>query len=343
MIVFRADGNSQIGSGHVMRCLSIAEAARDLGEKCIFITASDDMTSVIKEKSFDNIVLNTDYREMESEDILPALKAFTKPIVFVDSYYVSKEYLKALKVYCEENGGKLIYMDDVKKFAYPCDTLINYQIHGRIDEYDRIYEGGRKPKYIIGTNYVPLRKEFLSLKDREVKKQANSILVSTGGSDPEHLTIELMRIAKHSNKTFHFVVGAVNSDRPLIEQEAENCTNISLHVNVKNMSELMQICDVAISASGSTLYELCATQTPAVTFVLAENQIPIAEGFSSKEIIHNCGDVRELGAHELAGILMNEAMLLCDNYDRRQSLSGVMKAVVDGNGASRILKEILDS
>lgn len=74
MIVFRADGNSEIGSGHVMRCLSIAEVARDLGEECIFITSSDDMTSVIKGKSFDNIVLNTDYREMESEGILLALR-----------------------------------------------------------------------------------------------------------------------------------------------------------------------------------------------------------------------------------------------------------------------------
>lgn len=341
MIIFRADGNSQIGSGHIMRCLAIAEAAKDRGEECTFITASDDMASVIKSKSFDNLVLNTDYRDMESEDIIPVLKAFSASTVVVDSYYVSEKYLKILKDYCKEHGGKLIYLDDIKKFAYPCNLLINYQIHARIDEYNRIYEKEQRPEYFVGTNYVPLRKEFVSLPNRKVKERADSVFVTTGGSDSQHLAMELVKIAKQSDKTFHFVIGAVNKDKKLIEREAENCPNIHLHVNAKNMSELMQMCDVAISASGSTLYELCATQIPSVTFVVADNQSLIAEGFSSKDIIHNCGDVRELGSQKLAKLLIQEALMLCDNYDRRCMLSETMKSVVDGFGVSRILNAIM--
>lgn len=343
MIFFRTDGNSQIGAGHIMRCLSIAEMARENGKKCIFITASDDMTSVIKDKLFDNIVLKSDFRNMESENIIPILREYTNPTIIVDSYYVSKAYLKSIKRYCEENGGKLIYIDDIKKYAYPCNVLINYQIHGSIGEYNSIYEDEEKPKFIVGTNYVPLRKEFLSSINRNINEKADNIIVTTGGSDPEHLTIELVKIAKNINKTFHFVIGAVNADRNLIEQEAENCTNINIHINVTNISEIMHNCDVAISAAGSTLYELCATQTPTVTFVLAENQVPIAEGFSDKGIIYNCGDVRKLGANILAEQLMKEALLLCENYDRRCLLAKEMKNVVDGYGADRILKEIFDN
>lgn len=342
MIFFRADGNPQIGSGHIMRCLSIAEAARDIGKKCIFITASDDMTSVIKEKSFDNIILKSNFSNMESENIIPILEEYTNPTIIVDSYYASREYLKALKVYCEKKGGKLIYIDDIKKYAYPCDVLINYQIHGDVEEYDSIYKGEEKPKYIIGTNYVPLRKEFLPSTNRKVTERADNIIVTTGGSDPEHLTIELVKIAKSINKTFHFVIGTVNADRALIEKEAENCTNIKIHVNVSNISMLMKKCDVAISAAGSTLYELCATQTPTVTFVLAENQIPIAKEFSAKGIIYNCGDVRELGTKALAEKLMKEVLLLCKNYGKRHLLAKTMKTIVDGLGTSRILEEIID-
>jgi len=342
MILFRADGNSQIGAGHIMRCLSIAEAARELGEESIFITASDDMAPIIKEKSFDNIILNSDYRDMESEDIISILEKYTRPIVVVDSYYVSSKYLELLKAFCEKNEGELVYIDDVKKYAYPCNVLINYQIHGLIDEYNNIYGAAKKPNFIIGTKYVPLRKEFLSLAERKVKRQANHIIVTTGGSDPEHLTKELVKLAKTINKTFHFVIGAVNADKSLIEHEAALCININVHVNVTNMSELMQNCDVAISASGSTLYELCATQTPSITFVLAENQISIAEGFSSKGIIYNCGDVRTLGVHVLAEQLMNEALLLCEDYEKRCLLANTMRTVVDGFGANRIIEEVLN-
>ena len=342
MIFFRADGNSQIGSGHIMRCLAIAEEARDIGEKSIFITAADDMSAVIKGKSFNNIVLQSDYRNMESEDIIPLLWEYANPTIIVDSYYVSKPYLEILKRYCEENCGKLVYIDDIKKYAYPCDVLIDYQIHAQVDEYNTIYEGEKKPKLLLGTNYVPLRKEFLLSVNRRVKEKADNIIVTTGGSDPEHMAIELVKVAKNIKKTFHFVIGAVNTDCRLIEEEAKHCNNINIHVNATNISELMQNCDVAISAAGSTLYELCATQTPTVTFVSADNQIPIAEGFSTKGIIYNCGDVRDLGANGLAEKLVKEALLLCENYDKRCLCAEEMKTVVDGYGTNRIIKEIFE-
>ena len=139
MLVFRADGNANIGSGHVMRCLSIADAARDMGEESVFITASNDMETVISSRNYKNIILNTNYKDIESENILSALNAYCSPIVFVDSYYVSAQYLEKLWSYCNMHGGKLVYIDDIKQFASPCDVLINYQVHGSKEEYDTLY------------------------------------------------------------------------------------------------------------------------------------------------------------------------------------------------------------
>ena len=341
MIIFRADGNAQIGTGHIMRCLSIAEAARDMGEECLFVNASNDMSSVIRDKGFDSIVLGSDYMNLEDEDFISVVKKYDNPIVFVDSYFVSENYLNTIKKYCESNNGKLVYIDDIKKFAYPCNILVDYNIHGDEEEYNVIYQGVDTPKYLIGTKYAPLRKEFRSLNDRKVEREAKHIFVSTGGSDPEGLSVELAKKAKKVDADFHFIVGAVNKHKSLLETHARECKNITLHENVSNISDIMRSCDVAISAAGSTLCELCATQTPTITYVLADNQIPIAEGFSNKGIMKYQGDIRKLGTDTLAGMLIDEALNLCDRYEERVSLAKKMKTVVDGQGAKRIVEEVL--
>lgn len=342
MIIFRADGNAQIGTGHIMRCLSIAEAARELCEECVFINASDDMSSVIRDKGFNNIVLESDYTNPDEEDIINVLSAYNNPIVFVDSYYVSENYLKTIKCFCEKNNGISIYIDDIKKYAYPCNILLNYNIHGNEQEYNRIYEGKDRPTYLVGTEYAPLRREFQSLPNREINEKAKKIFVSTGGSDPENLSVELLKIAKQKEMEFHFIVGAVNKNKDIMNNETRGFENVIIHENVSNISEIMRQCDVAISAAGSTLYELCATQTPTITYVLADNQLPIAKGFLSKEVMNYCGDIRDLGADGLANNLINEALELCNNFNERKKLAEKMKTIVDGCGAKRIINKILE-
>lgn len=341
MIIFRADGNAEIGSGHIIRCLSIADAARDLGEECIFISSSDAMNAVIQRSGYETICMQTDYRDLDSEDILAQLKKFDAPTVFVDSYYASAKYLITIKKFCSSVGRKLIYIDDIKKFAYPCDVLVNYQIHASQKEYNNIYTGNKAPTFLLGTSYAPLRKQFLASEPRSIREKGNSILVSTGGSDPANITVELIRFAKKSTKTFHFIIGAVNAHKSEIIKEAQGATNLVFHENVRNMAKLMMTCDVAISAAGSTLYELCATQTPTLTYTIAKNQIPIAEGFSSRGIIKNCGDVGLCGSKQIATAMIKEAIDLCNDYPKRRHLSSIMGVVTDGNGAKRIAEQVL--
>lgn len=342
MIFFCTDGNSIIGSGHIMRCLSIADAVREIGEDCVFLTTSNDMEDIINNRSYINIVLDDRYDELKSEAVIKILDAFNSPTVFVDSYFVSAEYLNQLRIYCHNHGGILVYIDDLKSFAYPCDILINYQVHGSRKEYDTIYLGNKSPEFLIGMDYVPLRKQFMNLSPRIVRKKVNDILVSTGGADPEHVSMELVKQAKLRDKVFHFVIGALNKDKLQIVKEAEDCTNIIIHENVSDMSKLMQTCDIAISAAGSTLYELCATQTPALSYVIADNQIQIADGFSLRKIIKNCGNVNQDGVKTVSKTLMKEVDALCESYVERESIAKKMKNVVDGFGAKRIVKRVLN-
>ena len=106
------------------------------------------------------------------------------------------------------------------------------------------------------------------------------------------------------------------------------------------MSELMQKCDVAISAAGSTLYELCVTQTPAITYILEDNQVPGAKGFEDEGVLKCAGDLRELGVDTLVDKMLSEAINLADSYEERLSIAAKMKKIIDGKGAERIAQEI---
>lgn len=357
MLVFRADGNQKIGSGHIMRCISIADEAILHGQECLFITAGDEFNNTIIAHGHKNKILNTEYNHMEQEasqlfSILEeAEKSDGLEAVLVDSYQVTVQYLNKLLELCRAKGAKLVYIDDILSFAYPCDFLVNYNIYGPDCDYASLYQGAKSPALLLGTSYAPLRAEFQHLPARIVREKGRVIFISTGGADFEHVSIQILREILSRGEAFHdydfhFIIGAMNEDaqemQNLAKQYAGSGKNhIVLHSNISNMQQLMGEADVAISAAGSTLYELCATNTPTVTYVLADNQIPGAEGFSRHGALKNIGDVRKLGVRALSGLLVDSAVELCNDYKSRKLIALKMSAVVDGLGAKRIVEAIL--
>lgn len=346
-ILFRADANPSVGFGHIMRCLSIADSAASFNQEVLFILADNTVQGLVNERGYPSIVLGTAYNELEGEaERVSAIIAESRSsALVVDSYFVTKQYLSALQNNCRSVGCVLVYMDDVLAFPYPCDVLLNYNIYGPDADYKGLYQGKKTlPIFLLGTSFAPLRREFQSLAHRIVCRQGKKVLISTGGSDCEHITLELVEeIRKRAGEeiTFHVIIGAMNQDKELIYDRAKGCPNVVLHENVKNMSDLMQACDVAISAAGSTLYELCATQTPTITYILADNQIPGAEGFDYYGIMKNCGDIRMLGGEELAHKLLEATIELCSNYEKRVQIAEKMFIAVDGQGAERIVMKLL--
>ena len=348
MIIFRADGNREIGLGHVMRCLSIAKEAMK-SEEVLFVTADEKAESLIKRSGIRNEILYTDFADMSGEEkaLLEIIQHEKPSALFVDSYQVTEPYLLSLLAACRRISCKLVYLDDMLRFAYPCNILINYNLFGmgKEQEYARIYENAERslPMLLLGPMYTPLREEFQDLEERHVKKKASDILVSTGGADSEHIALkmldEIIRIKPAFY--FHFIIGPMNTDKALIERKVNSAhsENIRLHYDVQHMSELMRSCDIAIAAAGSTLYELCTTQTPTLTYVLADNQIPGADGFESHGIMKNMGDLRK--GSNLIRRLIEESVLLADDYERRKRIADRMKHFFDGNGCKRILSNLL--
>jgi UDP-2,4-diacetamido-2,4,6-trideoxy-beta-L-altropyranose hydrolase len=303
--------------------------------------ADESVRNLVEKRGFQTIILHTDFREMENEleKMIPMIQSIDTEWIFVDSYYVSRAYFECLRECC-----KVAYMDDLAMFAYPVDGLINYNVYAPDIGYKELYqkENVNFPKTILGINYAPLRDEFRNVPFREQNIQCKKVLLSTGGADPIHLVLDFVNyiIAELAEDKFefHVILGAINPDKDKINQLASQCDSLIIHQNVENMVELMTSCDIAVSAAGSTLYELCACGIPTITYVLADNQISGAEAFQERNLMVNLGDARE--SEHLPELIYRAICELDKNFEKRKSLSQRMHNLVDGLGAERMTEAI---
>ena len=333
MILIREDANAQIGTGHVMRCLSIARAFAEKGEQVLFVTADHRGDSLIMQRGFSSICLDSEWTDMENENIDQIIEVYKPKLVIVDSYYVSEKYLESLS-----SRVRTAYFDDMNRHRWDVNVLINYNIISFVFDYSW-YEGTRT-KLLLYPKYAPLRKEFIGC-HRHAIKDVSDVLVTAGGADPENITEKIMSgiCPDMEEITFHFIVGALNLRFEDIKKLAEERDNVILHINEKHMSDLMKYCDIAISAAGTTLYELCATGIPTITYALADNQTVAAEQFGALGIMLHAGDCR--CDDGFVGRVEELLRKLIDNQGLRIELSRRMQNLVDGHGAERIVDALL--
>lgn len=329
MILIRADANEIIGTGHVMRCLSIANAFVQTGHEVKFITADHRGDDLINSRGFESICLDSEWTQMEGEEIDRVVRAYRPDLLLVDSYFVTESYFSSLS-----DIVTLAYIDDLNDSVWDVDFLLNYNIFGTMLDYSS-YKGTRT-ELILGPMYAPLRDEFKNCFKHRIMT-VSDVLVSAGGADPENIAEKIMSDICPEMKeiNFHFVIGALNPRLKKIKAVANKYKNVVLHVNERNMADLMRSCDIAISAAGSTLYELCACGTPTITYTLADNQILAADQFDKQGIIYSVGDCR--GDDGFIGRVKKSMEKLAGDIELRKELSEKMQHLVDGNGTERIV------
>ena len=340
MIGIRVDANTQIATGHVMRCLAIAFGIRKADLDCIFITADENAKSIISANGFKTICLNSQWNKLDNEidRLVQIIHKYNIDKLIIDSYYVTSKYLKSLML-----NTKVIYIDDINLFCYPVSMLINYNIYYNIFSYEKIYKKNNI-KLLLGCKYVPLRDEFKFVK-RTCRDNIKKILITTGGTDKYNVCGKLLnKVVKESlfsDIEFHVVVGKLNSYYDYLLELSKIRDSIVLYRNVANMSELMTNCDIAITAGGFTMYELCACGIPSVCFSFADNQIYGVKSFAKKEIMAYAGDFRYNENKCISNIITYIQKYIAEP-DTRIEKSIKMKKLVDGNGVERIVEAIIN-
>lgn len=360
MFVIRADGNAKIGAGHIMRCLTIAEALAKQGhqEEILFFCADAQSAELVKDHGFKAFVLETDYRDMESE--LPTwaeklrmcrapeeaplkvdcpeaeqglpMQQLSHPIILVDSYFVNDVYLTALGRF-----GFVVLMDDMERKAYPVDAVINYNAPASLAAYEELYRG-TDTKLFIGSTFVPVREQFLG-RTCEIRKEVKTVLITTGGGDSENIAGQILQTLYEETKEFHLVVGQFNPHFEELKALENTRQNIHIHSNVKDMAGLMAASDLCITAGGSTIYELAALGVPFICFSYAENQEALTEYIGAQKTAGFAGAYHKKPQETLQNMKALFQKLSAD-IDLRRSYYDSEKKLVDGRGAER-LAEIL--
>ena len=350
MIWIRADGGKEIGLGHVMRCLSVADALRKLGEKVCFLLADASVVPLLEKRGQEYKVLDSSWEKPETE-LTRMLEMFDSPrgdVFLADSYYVTAEYLRQVKTYMP-----VCYMDDLGIQDLPVDLLINYNIfadraiygtgaadHGMADCSTANYGTA----YLLGMEYAPLRRVFQGI-EYEVRKNARKVLITTGGSDRYNLAGQILELALQDplaeQMEYCVVSGAYNEYLSQLQLLENAHANIHVYSNVERMWELMQSCDIAVTAGGSTMYELSAVGVPMICFSFVDNQERIVEGFRRRELVCYGGDYLAQGEKMLAEVVENIARL-GHSRDMRRHYSESLRQLVDGKGALRIAEKIHD-
>lgn len=380
MFIIRADGNGTIGMGHVMRCMSIAGSLQKLGEKPVFLTACEESRKTIEDNGFIVRLLPTDYRNMESEipyvrplikelrkmigepeppeivieqpnikkkklteielAALPSLINVKKPdVILLDSYQATYEYVIKLR-----EVAMIAYLEDLGN-SMPVDLIINYNIYGMRYYYTTL--PSVPLKVMLGPQFIPLRREFSSDLDYELREEVKNVMLTTGGSDPCFASKNILNALLRCNDLiekgikFHVISGPYNKFADQLKRIYGKNPNVVIHENVKSMKEIMKQCDIVVSAAGSTVYEVCALGVPLICFHFVENQSLVDEMLPLVLPIKSFGDYTSspIYTSKEAAKLVQEYVY---DYEYRKRLYTEERALVDGQGARRVAEGLIE-
>lgn len=341
MFFVRADGNAEIGAGHIMRCLTVATELATLQngnrEEICFLCAKEPSAELVRKYGFAAQVLDTDYEKMEEE--IPKLAKVLgdsreKPVILVDSYHVTDAYLEALSGF-----GQVVLMDDLGQKKYPVDAVVNYNAPADREAYEELYRG-TGVTLLLGGQYTPLREQF---RDRsyEIRPVVQNVMITTGGGDSRNLAGRILESLYRENVDFHLIVGQFNPYFSQLKELEKEHPNIFIHDNVTDMAGRMTAVDLAITAGGSTVYELAALGVPFICFSYAENQEPLTEFVGRREIAGFAGAYHK-APEEALGNLKEQFEHLCGDLRLRRMYHEREKALIDGRGATRLAAALLE-
>jgi len=326
-------GRTRDDSGHVVRCVALAERLRDGYGYGVTFIMSDGKAGIqlVQESGFPVI-----YKGLNELSIWFAdLPMNNKPDAFVLD--TRNDLSCADIVNIKKQGILIVIIDNSKKIRIEAD-LVFYPPVPQVRDLDWHSFAGHR---YVGWEWVILRQQFatpqLSLEGEE-----RHLLITMGGSDPAGLTEKVIDIMENNNQNFTatIVVGNGNSRVEKIDQLVQKATrSLKLRTNVKNMASLMSKADLAIATFGVTAYELAAIKTPMILLCLDDDHSVSASIFEQEGMARAVAIYKDGWEKQLA-VFLREIM---GSKEHRRDIKNAAQNKVDGRGANRIAQVIVDS
>ncbi len=334
--VFRTDASTNIGTGHFMRCLALAQAMVDKDIKPFFVIREKSPT-LEKNLKLEKIkVFHLKTQPGSTKDAIETVKLaqnIKADWIIVDGYHFRAKYQKVIKA----AGLKLLFIDDYgHSDGYYADIVLNQNIYANKDLYSKkkLYT-----KLLLGTKYVLLRKEFQKWKNwkQKIKSNAKNIFITLGGSDQANATLKIIQALQFIKLKNLEVIVAIGSCNPHYKELKlaikDSNIPIELKKDVTNMPELMAWADLGILGGGTTLWEAAFMGLPSLVLCLAKNQEENTRELARRGIIVSLDRYGNLDSCKLADVITR---LILNSHKRKQMCTSG-KRLVDDLGPERIL------
>jgi len=351
LVFFRTDSSQKKGSGHVMRCLTLAEKLQESGAIVEFIVRNNEgnINNQIKSKCFKvNLLPNstiksqqelTDYEQWlgveqstDADETISIVKDKEVEWLIVDHYALDHNWEEKLRPYTK----KIMVIDDLANRKHDCDLLLDQNYINNKSRYNDLLSPDTVK--LLDPKYALLRKEFVENKNN--RRQGNTIkrvFVFFGGTDPDNLTklaLKALTKPKLKHLLVDVVIGSANPHQSELKKEIEKHSNIKLHIQVDNIAELMSKADLAIGAGGATTWERMALGLPSIVITIADNQVAFTKDLDRDGYIQWLGTVEQVSEKMIYDALLETI----NNRHQLQEESRKCRELVIGQGAEIISK-----
>jgi UDP-2,4-diacetamido-2,4,6-trideoxy-beta-L-altropyranose hydrolase len=336
-LLFRVDAGPQIGTGHLMRCLALAQAWKDQGGKAVFITSCrvEGLLARLRDEGFKIHTLPVPAPD-DWSDTRGILGDNPGDWVVLDGYHFDGAYQQKIKGL----GCRLLVIDDMAHLEkYYADIVLNQNLHAELLQ----YSCEPYTRLLLGTKYVLLRREFRAWqgKKRTALEKARRVLVTLGGADPANYTLKVVRALQQVNipdLEATVIIGGSNANADILQAEtARGNVKFRLVRDVKNMPELMARADVAVVSAGTTVWELAFMGVPGIVGITAEIEEYLVEGLRKYGLFTDIGWFKDVSV----GQLKNTLLELIRDGERRRNMTELGRRLVDGAGCDNTIKELL--
>jgi len=358
-IAFRTDASLDIGTGHVMRCLTLAALLQEAGATCRFICRDHpgNLIELIRTRGFEvqtlarqKTVQHTESAqetyadwlganwETDAQQTETALGDIIVDWLVVDHYALDTGWEKQLRSACRS----LMVIDDLANRNHDCDLLLDQNLGRVASDYANLVP--QNCALLIGPAYALLRPEFSAHRQASLARRnaANlkRLLITMGGVDKDNATGKIFTALMHAELPLDCRITVVMGPHaPWLDQVRAQAANmpvsVEVLVNVKNMAELMAVSDLAIGAAGSTAWERCCLGLPSIVLTLADNQVAGATALASTGCSVLIKDVSTLEQE-----LKQAIHYLAQPGSLLQS-SHAAASITDGEGAQRVKEQLL--
>jgi UDP-2,4-diacetamido-2,4,6-trideoxy-beta-L-altropyranose hydrolase len=349
-IAFRVDASNQIGTGHFMRCLTLADALKQRGVQIRFVSRRlpEHLRSMLVTKGHEFALLDSVQNDValhelahahwlevsqaqDAADSIRALSDRTWDWLIVDHYALDSRWESVLR----QTAKKILVIDDIADRQHDCDVLLDQNFYA---DMQASYTGKvpAKCQLLLGLRYALLRDEFRQLHE-QIKPRTGPvkrILVFFGGVDADNYTghaIEALSEINISDLHVDVVIGAQHPRRAEIETTCA-AQGFVCHVQTNRMAELMAAADLAIGAGGSATWERCCLGLPTLAFCIAENQQNQVADAAREGILYSPEIMGNLNL-----TIQRHAIALIENNFLRQLISRKSIEAIDGRGVLRVI------